>query len=132
MGGERRKTLRRPSTWFSPRYSEPKAVWGVDAPPPYLIDVQADPRGLLWTVLIVPRPDFKPPGEPRAYPLGEVATIYRTMIEIIDPNSGRVVARRIVPSMVHGFAAPGMIYSHREDAAGDLVYDVWRVQLEGL
>jgi hypothetical protein len=81
---------------------------------------------LFWAILLVPRPDRSREPRTTAYGPGELPGLYTTMPEVIDPVAAGVVARVMIPGFVHGFARDGIVFSHREDASGDVVYDLWK------
>jgi hypothetical protein len=54
---------------------------------------------------------------------------YGTSIDAINPITNQFVARMRIPESVSAFVAPGEIFSHREDANGDVVFEIWRLTL---
>ncbi|MEX2283917.1 MAG: 6-bladed beta-propeller [Gemmatimonadota bacterium] len=115
-------------SWFPLRNITPDVAWGEIRPFPWLKDVAVDEAGRIWVIAAIARDDWKKsPGA--KYESGRLRDYYQSVIEIINPGTARVITRLFVPEYVHGFAAPGVLYSHRETADGDIVYDVWRTTL---
>jgi hypothetical protein len=52
-----------------------------------------------------------------------------TMIDVIDPLKGQLLASQRVEGAFIGFASENLIYSRRELDSGSEVIDVWQVRL---
>jgi hypothetical protein len=115
-------------SWFPLRNTSPGIKWGEVRPFSWVKDIATDEAGRLWVVSVIARDDWKrTPGA--KYDSARLREYYQTVVDVINPTTSRVVVRTFVPEYTHGFAAPGVLYSHRETSDGDIVYDVWRVAL---
>jgi hypothetical protein len=130
LGGEHIATFVRNAEWFPDRNSSNQKAWGTYLPDPYLVDLTLDNSGYLWVLTVVGREEWVP-GKPVEYESGNRREYYRTLIEVLEPRSGRLVAHRFFEDFTDGFAEPGVMYTHRPDSAGDIVYDVWHVSIQG-
>ena len=93
--------------------------------------VRQDPSGFLWvqvTVSSLADPaSVPPPDVPSAADFNERGD---TLIEVIDVAGRHVVARQLVEPYLHGWLGKeALTYGHRDTEAGDVVVDIWRVQL---
>jgi hypothetical protein len=129
VDGEHLRTFVRAADWFPDRVREGnRGRWGTYLPDPLLLDLALDDDGLLWVVLVLGRPDAVST-TPAEYVSGRRRDWYRTLIEVIDPRHGQLVARTVLNEFCNGFTEPGVIYTHREDDAGDVFYELWDVEL---
>ena len=96
-------------------------------PPSLLVGLEEDRQGRLWTFLRVPSKSWKaawptlPPGTREVSSRSiAVEKLYDTLIEVIDPRAGRVIARRRLDGYFVG-ALPGLrgaMYEVSEDGEG--------------
>jgi len=85
------------------RVASTQRNWRSEPPPPVTVSVAEDHRGLLWRLVLIPRPDWQDAYSAVPLNLSEapasivkVHVLFRTMIEVLDPSRSRVVARQIV------------------------------------
>lgn len=99
-----------------------------DQPPPGQISgLEADEAGLLWVFAAVPDADWAPPApQTRPFP----GTMYDTVVEVVDPTDGSLLARSSFDDLVIPFAT-GAAYSMVEEASGDLRVQIWRLKVTG-
>lgn len=104
-------TLKRDAPWFGPNWhTVPR-----DAPtrPPALVQgIREDREGLLWIFITVPDPKWRtaygaprkapprPGSPPTVYPIERWDRLVDTMIEVLDPARGVVIARRRIDEVV--------------------------------
>lgn len=133
--GNRIEALRRSASWFpvmrpedDPHLSPAKA-----RPLPRVTGLWADDRGQLWTSIIVAdehwsaaaaTPQSREGGPP--LPLAEWPRYFDTMIEIIDPVGGKVIASQRFPGVFGGFTTNGLLTEFREGADGVLQVVLFR------
>lgn len=113
--GAKLKTFERQPAWFpAPVFGSPGSK---TAPPdPVTRAIQEDSAGLVWVFTSVPSKTWAAAWEDSRKQIlrgGEVITrgiafekLYSTMIEVIDPREGRVVARQLIDGYV-AYALPG-------------------------
>ena len=96
-----------------------------------------DRAGLLWTLTSVPDREWQPHTLPPA-PGGRGGTytpdslrhrIQDSILEIIDPRRGVVIATRAFDTLFMAIIAPDLLVSYTEDAAGNPRYVIWRARL---
>ncbi len=121
----------RPSERFEYRLS-PRA-------PPRTSTIREDSSGLVWISIQVPVPAAEWEaglGEPEVnwkgialYPQAMTGRLFHTIIEVIDPQAGRLLVSRRLP--FHAIAATddGEYAAYRQDEEGVPYVDIWRVQL---
>jgi hypothetical protein len=127
--GQKLRELRRSVGWFPPVLTN----WLVSPskPPPTLLQqVWQDRAGRLWVSIMVPDRNWRSQvrrGGPHGYTVADNTRYYDTIIEVIDPRRGVLLASRRFNEWVHFMG---------EDRIGAVVgeddvpqYVVWRVQL---
>ena len=88
--------ISRIAEWFTPHSNilPPKDI-NSDPPNPLLHDLTVDPGGIVWVVVWVADPDWReavsPEFDPRTTTFND--QVYDSVLEAIDPVSGRVLAR---------------------------------------
>ena len=108
-----------------------------DAPPtPVLVDVMPDDQGLLWILTTIASAKWATALGAEKDIMGNrvqrPGTMYMdTMIEVINVQRGRVVARRRVSDPWSGFAAPGILWRTWVDAEGSPQVELARILLVG-
>ena len=105
--------------------NEPAGDARLRKPPARLVGLLVDARERLFVFAIVADANWKPVG---ANPAAEPNQVFDTLVEVIDPRTGTLIARTrldqfLVP--MHGTLA----YSTFEDETGDRRIQVWNVSL---
>lgn len=96
-------------------------------PPAQITGLEADGDGLLWVFAAVPDANWAPP-EPGTRP--SPATMYDTLVEVLDPTTGNLLARSTFDQLVLPFGR-GSAYSMLEESSGDLRVQVWEMRVSG-
>lgn len=115
-------------------------AWSPESPPPFSIKgLQIDPHGRMWVLVRTRRDDWRANVEERMGPDGSVQfrpkdglrSVYRSRIDVIDLDDGRLVATRDVDRVLVGFAGPGMAFeNHLTPPNGSLQLAIWGIALE--
>jgi len=120
------RTITREVEWFEPWFEPPAANAREQAPPPSPIGVYQDGEGLLWTLVHVADANWRPlpPGDVTEGGLTVTTMqqrnrLHDTMVEVIDPESGRLLSSLRLDAYVRGFAGRGIVYSYVEDELGE-------------
>jgi hypothetical protein len=127
--GRRLGSLLRDAPWFPP-YQEGSML---HLPRPYIQGVFQDAVGLLWVHIAVPDP--RRPAMPRiennaAAGAARSNATYNTIIEVIDPAAGTLLATARFQQFFHLAIQPGLLVMNVEDADGfESRLHVWRLQL---
>jgi hypothetical protein len=128
--GRKLREYRRSVDWFPP-YLATRAV-SPDAPPATLLQqVWQDRDGRLWVSMLVADRNWRRavrPGGPHGYTVADYDGYRDTVIEVIDPERGRVLASRRFPLGVEfiGEGKLGGVVAGQDDVP---YYAVWRMQL---
>jgi hypothetical protein len=101
--------------------------------PPYSspVDIREDKRGRLWVLATVPAADW------RKYPMQHLAdgSTYEsprrnnTMIELVDPNSGKTLASTRFEFAIQHFIDDTHVLVAREDEDGNMVFEVYSIDV---
>ncbi|HEX7239674.1 MAG TPA: 6-bladed beta-propeller [Longimicrobiaceae bacterium] len=123
---------RRPG-WFAP-WLEPGPSPRLAPPRPLVAAIREDAQGRVWVLLHVADQNWRKRALRRVGSEYEITPedqdhFYDTVIEVLDPRTGRLVASARHPRYVRGFAGDGLLYTYREDADGVPAYEVWRTRL---
>jgi hypothetical protein len=104
-------------------------------PEPILKSVFRDAPGQIWTVIGVSKPNWKQLDRSsgarhrQVMSASEHQKYFDTVIEVIDPQSGTLVASRRLPFVLQSIRTGNIAIGLREDADGNLVRDIYRVGL---
>ncbi|HEX8276194.1 MAG TPA: hypothetical protein VF615_26380 [Longimicrobiaceae bacterium] len=124
-------TVVRNASWFRPwEHEVRRSAEGLERP--RVVDLAEDWQGRLWVSILVRDPKHRPASGTREVPITEVDadTEFDTILEVLDPRSGRLLAQRRFEQSISEFVGDGsMVVTRREDADGNIVVDVWRVRL---
>jgi hypothetical protein len=135
--GTMRRRITREVDWFP----FDTTVWDRRSKPRSRIrDIALDDEGRLWVLLARARGDWESrlsevpriagPVSARAMRgVRPVDQLYDGVLEVLDAETGNVLATRDVAGNVLGFAAPGVIYEQGEDPAGLVTMRLSRVSL---
>jgi hypothetical protein len=128
------KALERDADWFRPWNS-----WNgrMDAapPPPRLLSTWQDSRGRLLTLSAVAAADWKPipgrslKGEAPAPTAAEFDDANDSVLEIIDPNRGVVLASQRFPNALVAFVSDSLVAGRSVDPSNRIAIDIWSISL---
>ena len=107
-----------------------------------MASLQQDETGLLWVLLTVPDAQWTRartskaetgwPAGTNPYSIDELNSYFDTVVEVLDPRSGEVLASLRHRSLTAGgIFGDGLIATRRQDADGFLLLDIWRLGLAG-
>ena len=122
------QTLIRSPSWFQPWDRRSARQPFGEKPNPILLSVHEDARGKLWAISRVPDRNWKPGFEEPAY-----EHIYDTVLEVIDPVSGDLLASQRFEGERHlflYFIADGLFTSFSVNDVGLEQVHVWRFRLD--
>lgn len=133
--GVHRGTLVREVDWFEPwtgTYEPPYE----QPPPPRVWDITTEERtGLVWVLLLFPAENFSPlptlgSQTDLLAPSSSDSPALDTLIEVLDPESGQLVARRTFSNTTMRGFSPGLHVTFEEvDEDGDQAFRVARLSL---
>lgn len=115
------RTIRRMAPWFSDSAGEAEVGHpDTHRPPPILRAVWEARDGNVWTNIGVPDSSWRPRARPNT---GErppvmqstLEQIYDTIIEVIDPRSGTVVATQRIDGVLTSIPGTGLYWRYRDD-----------------
>ena len=130
------RTLSRHVPWFEPWREE--RLLSPDSPPlPEITAIRFNPaNGLLYVIVRVVGADgdwssglmseMGPDGR-LYYGPEDFNKVYDSILEVIEPESGRLVASTRTPMSLNNFADADHVISYRENAEGVGGLDVWRI-----
>ena len=139
LDGDRTHTVKRQTDWFEPRLH---GSWGGPDEPmkPWIPDIAVDARGYIRVLIIrggprwaelLPAPiSQRSTGDP-VYPVPPGIGLFESVLEILDPDSGRLVARGILEPELFGFVDPEHVFSYHQDEIGRPTISIWRLGLSG-
>jgi hypothetical protein len=133
------RTIRSAPDWHEPWTEVPSQGPDVLRPVPFLRAIREDADGLLWLVFHVPQTDWSPRrapsrAEPRhGMPMTEWNQYVDTLIEVIDPRSGRLLATRRFDPIINSYLTTGdNLYEARHETPSLHVrVSVWEMSLSG-
>jgi hypothetical protein len=107
--------FRREVSWFPPRLAPGSSLLSADVPPePFLRDLHQDDHGYLWVLITVAGTDWRT--GVRADPSGghgirvvDEERYYASVIEVINPAEGSVMASLRVPHHLTHFVGPRLV-----------------------
>jgi hypothetical protein len=117
-------------SWFQPWSGYNPREPLESKPRPRLGWVSEDGHGRLWVAIAVPDQNWKPHSHTGEVRLLQVSPseIYDMIIEVLDLQQGRVIARTRIGRTIYRVAgSDDLVYSSREDTDGNTLLDVWRV-----
>jgi len=138
-GGVALDSLERRPDWFAPA-SEAIGFGGPNQAPTTMVSaVRSDSLGRLWVFVDRPRPDwgaawhgFAMPqgrGEVRVSSLPPSYELWRTTVEVIDPQRHRVIARKELDGHAFAVVGPDRFATFRELKSGIPVVTIHRLRL---
>lgn len=129
--GKHRRTLSRNADWFPTRDVE---LYDDNEPTPFVVGLRTVGSGRVWVLSV--RADAKwdhqraSSGERRRYSPAKMDGMFDSMLELIDPTSGSLLASLRLPFYAGGFVDETSIWSLRETEAGAWLIDVWNLHLK--
>lgn len=121
-------TYERHPAWFPAWPARGAGPWNVAPPVPKLVNLEVDSAGHLWTVSWIADAAWK--AAPRAtLRLHDLVRYADTMIEVLDPATGRLIVSQRFPEVLLGPYPGGLWYTARRDRDGRHLVDVWRIVL---
>lgn len=133
--GELKRIVRREIPWFPPGLRpEPRGGEASLEPKPFIFDVREDRSGRLWVLIAVADSDWRsavrPPSANERHGTVIDEQRYRdTVIEVLDPDSGRLLASVRLPHHMKQFVSEDLIGTVLEDANGTPRFQTWQVRL---
>jgi hypothetical protein len=135
--GQQVAELERDAAWFPRRAPGTPARIDMVRPEPTLNGIRLDDEGRLWAVSTLADARWKataprmPSGkEGGVVDLGDIDRYVDTVIEVIDPRAGKLVAQRRFDQAIGGFTNGGnLLMSFRERPDGVVAIEVWRPRL---
>lgn len=125
LSGVHRTTLDRKTSWFPDREDEgSRDSWQMPIQP-RIRDLYRDPDGRLWVIAVAARPGWQP--SPQNW--GGIETDEQnleTIIEVIDPQEGVLVARERFAWIGWSFTDDGDIVTYHHDRDGVMVVTLLR------
>jgi hypothetical protein len=125
----------RPS-WFAP-YDRTRPVSPESPPESYLSAHREDESGRLWIIVQVPGRTWRDALEPYTTESGMAGFRVRnpagyrdSMIQVVDPTTGDLLATARYPHVLGGFVDPGHVLSFDTDDLGRSYIRVYRVRLD--
>jgi hypothetical protein len=119
--GNRTTVLRRDVKWFPPRAAYEKGG-------PLLHYISEDPAGNLWIQILVPAGASDTTAVVAGRKVSGSATTFDTIIEVIDPGRGALLASKRLTGSRWFFLGPSRIFQHLE-GEGETGYTVFRRKL---
>lgn len=126
--------LERDARWFPP-WTNHSGEIDVDEPPPRLLSMRVDAQGLLWVLTMVADANYKPiaqriPGRERpVWTVADEARLNDTIIEVIDPTTGRLIASRRFPQALSRFVGSDLVLETIVDDEQDVALRLWSIRL---
>lgn len=133
--GNKRIELARQADWFKPHFRGAVESRTDDAPSPWIAAIHEDRQGRLWTLVAVADPNYNATLERRQMTDGiryipkDLNRYFDTVIEVIDPKAGRLIASQRLDQHITHFLDADHVAGYREMPDGTPVISVWRVQL---
>jgi hypothetical protein len=137
LDGVKRAEINRTVDWFRPHdnFRYPVDI-ASEAHPPGLISIHQDNTGLLWTILRVPDRRWKSALGQRTNVYGRSAIgvldrekYWDTIVEVIDPTSGKVIASTRVDAVLERFVHDRQAFQYKEDESGEPSVVIWQFRL---
>ena len=128
--------LSRTAAWFAP-YAPREGSYNpqVVKPRPRLRRITQTQDTVVWVGVDVADASWKqvsnasPDSEMRMGVIDDYLALYDTVLEAINPATGRLLASTRVDAPLHRFFGDGFTFSHRADSAGYRFLDVWQFRL---
>jgi hypothetical protein len=139
LSGNHLRTLERQTEWFpAGRQGGSNSSDRQTPPNPGLWTPRFDEDGMLWTFARVADSNWAdaletvkdPYGRPRVgVPQGSQSDFYDSIIEVIDPATGRLLASTRIGAALYALLPGNYAASYREDEGGNPFIDIWRFEM---
>jgi hypothetical protein len=133
--GRKRREIVRDVDWFEP-YDDWLALSKDRLPFPYIEQIYRDDAGRLWVLVTIGDPGWADHLEPYILPDGRNLPqpaswdgVYDTIVEVFDPDSGKLLATQRIPVMLIGHVEGDLVISRSETPKGGFQLRVWRMAL---
>lgn len=125
--------------WFPPNVPISGAFNAV-RPPARIADLSVGADGRIWVLIRRAHPDWKPtapaggppvaPISPRGLPSASSSNaLFEVVLEVIDPDSGRLLASHVLPGSYRGFVDGQHITEVLDDDDGHITLRIWQMDL---
>lgn len=124
------RTLQRRPDWFPQVSAVPRRPVLVSDPPPYAMinGLQVDESGRLWVLTWIAADEWRDVLSQQRDMAPTSSGFWDTMIEVIDPETARVIARLRIEERAMGFSGPMTFYSYSDEELHPHL-NIWRVQM---
>jgi hypothetical protein len=129
VDGDHEGEISRPAPWFPPYGDSPGLPAMRSA---VLEDIWEDSRGRLWTAIRVPdahQPESRPTRGDGGF---NRAAYFDTILEVLDPAAGRVIASTRIPESAINFIEGGLLSTTRRGPDGRARVDILTFALSGV
>lgn len=128
VDGDAVQQIRRRVEWYQPwRGFDPQTT--ITTPPqPRVGTIWVDEEGLLWTASWIQDPAWEAPRD-ESLAEEDPSRIWDTMVEVLDPASGELVAQRRFDDQMW-LMTNGLAYSTRVDVVGRVLLDIVALTIE--
>lgn len=128
--GQRKRVLKRDVSWFPQWSLLPRGVPGRARTPPDMLGVWQESRERLWVFIRVPSETWKPAKEGERVGINQYDEYIDTMVEVVNPQTGELIASDRVPGVVWLVPDKGMVYRWSTNADGVLVIRLFSLRLQ--
>jgi hypothetical protein len=130
VAGILRQVLVRDTPMFPPS----RVLTGMDPIPSIIVALRQDPEGYVWTLLGIPKSgraasSSRATGRTGGPPPNALNEIFDTVIEVLDPRTGTLVASRRMPLMANGFWSGDLLTTIETNSDDVPVMSIWQVHL---
>jgi hypothetical protein len=140
LDGTKQGELVRRAAWFQPDAGLLKGSRGAypRPPSPHIQSMWQDANGLLWVLSLLADKDWKAglrevrhENGGSGYELANAERHFDSILEVIDPRTGRLVSSRRFDAMLSFLTDDGLAIGARADDDGVEYVDVWQISLRG-
>ncbi len=128
------RTLVRDAAWFRPWDRPAPGAPFAARPKPAIVSIREDPQGRLWIVASVADTNWKKGrvGHGGGRPVEEMTRRFDTVVEVIDPETGHLLASARDPGIPPTFITADLVFRPVESRDGGARIEVWQVRLTSL
>jgi hypothetical protein len=123
LDGRLQERYLREVPWFPPQNE------AAPPPQPTLRALTYDEDGMLWVLINVPDPEWDEELPSDASSSAVAHRMFDTVIEIIDPGTGRLLTSHRHSKAFFQFIAPGLVPIFEEGEGGARYIDLWKIEL---